>query len=322
MAPRLVFMGTPAFAVPTLTFLVQAGYPIAGVVTRPDRPRDRGHKLAFSPVKQTALDLGLPVLQFERLSQPEAFRAVAELQPQAVVVAAFGQILRTELLQLPPLGCLNVHASLLPKYRGAAPIQWALAQGETETGITVQKMVARLDAGDILVQTRGEIGPDETAPQLAERLAALGGPAVHEALQRLEADPRAGLPQDETQATLAPLLKKQDAWIDWNLRAEQVHDRVRGFQPWPGAATLNRGQRVIVLETRRLASGEVSVPPAVRPGELLRIDPELGWLVAAGAGTVLRVTRVQCDNTKPMTAQALSCGHAFSVGDVFGGREV
>lgn len=313
MPPRLVFMGTPEFGVPTLRLLARSGYSVAAVVTQPDKPRGRGCAPSFSPVKQAALELGLPVLQPANVNTPEALAALTGSAPEIIVVAAFGQILRSPLLALPRLGCVNLHASLLPRYRGAAPVQWAIAQGETVTGVTVQRMAERVDTGAVLTQRTLPIGPEETASELAARLAELGAPAVAEALELLtRTGGSCGVPQDDTQATLAPRLTREDGRLDWTLPGKTLHDRVRGFNPWPGTYALAHGRPVKVLATHR---SEQDAPADAAPGQVLVSDPELGWRVAAGGNTTVWVTRVQCPNKSGMTAHAYACGYHFGVGD-------
>src|SRR5580692_7436633 len=235
---NLVFAGTPSFAVPTLEKLVEAGFHVRLVVTQPDRPRGRGMETTASPVKQSALRLGIPVLQPDKIKHNPDFQAeLSALKPDAIVVVGYGRIIPQWMLDLPPLGNINLHASLLPKYRGAAPIQWAIAQGETVTGVTTMRIDAGLDTGDILLQQDLSIAKDDTAETLAPRLAAIGADLMAETLHGLQAgsiDPR---PQDNSQATLAPILKKEDGLIDFSRPAVEIINRIRGFQPWPGAYT-------------------------------------------------------------------------------------
>jgi methionyl-tRNA formyltransferase len=314
--PRLIFMGTPDFGVTTLRHLSHAGFPVAAVVTGPDKPQGRGYQPVLSPIKQAALDLGLPVLQPPKVNEPAVVEQLRGLGADVLVVAAYGQILKTPLLTLLPLGAVNLHASLLPKYRGAAPIQWAILRGETETGVTVQRMAERVDSGDILIQTQTAIGPDETAAEVSARLAALGGPAMARALELLAREGgRAGKPQDEGQATLAPRLTREDGHLDWTQTAEELHNRVRGLQPWPGAYTEAAGETLKILATRR-SSRQVS--PDTPPGSILQVEHREGWLVAAGKGTTLQVLHVQCENRRQMTAQAFTCGYHIGPGGVLG----
>src|SRR5215813_3702298 len=223
---RLVYLGTPAFAVPTLEACVSAGHEIAAVVTQPDRPRGRGQHPAASPIKQTALRLGLPIFQPERVRRPESVEHLRSLGAEAMVIVGYGQIIPQSILDIPPLGIINVHASLLPKYRGAGPIQWAIINGERVTGVTTMRIDAGLDTGDMLLRAETEIGPAETAIELGRRLSGMGAELLVETLARIhDIVPE---PQDSSQATHAPLLKKEDGLIDWTQSAQSIHNRVRG----------------------------------------------------------------------------------------------
>ena len=245
---NLIFAGTPRFAVPTLEKLVEAGFHVRLVVTQPDRPRGRGMELTESPVKQSALKLGLPVTQPEKIKNNEAFRAqLTDLQADAIIVVGYGRIIPQWMIDLPPLGNLNVHASLLPKYRGAAPIQWAIAKGETVTGVTTMRIDAGLDTGDILLQHEYPNRAEDTAETIAPKLAAIGAELMIETIAGLQASTITGRPQDHTQATLAPILKKEDGRVDFHRPATEIWNRLRGFQPWPGAFTTFRGDRKSVV---------------------------------------------------------------------------
>src|ERR1700722_18046050 len=251
---RLVYLGTPAFAVPTLERIVEAGHEVLSVLTQPDRPRGRGQQLAQSPVKEAALRLGLPVYQPERVRKPEAMEQLRSLDADAMVVVGYGQIIPQSVIDLVPNGIINVHASLLPKYRGAGPIQWSIVNGETRTGVTTMRIDAGLDTGDMLLKAGTEIGPDENAVELGHRLAAMGADLLVTTLDGLGTI----VPekQDNTQASYAPMLKKEDGLVDWNWPVETIHNRVRGLQPWPGAYTMFRGQRLYVWKTRIEALGD------------------------------------------------------------------
>src|SRR5262245_62025909 len=236
---RLIFLGTPAFAVPTLEKLVEAGHEVLTVVTQPDRPRGRGQQFAASPVKETAVRLRIPVFQPERVRRQEAVERLRALPVDAMVVVGYGQIIPQSVIDLAPLGIINVHASLLPKYRGAGPIQWSILNGETRTGVTTMRIDAGLDTGAMLLKAETEIGPEENGSALGKRLAGLGDDLLVETLARLgEIVPES---QDSAQATWAPLLKKEDGAIDWSQPAASIHNRIRGLQPWPGAQTSFRG---------------------------------------------------------------------------------
>src|SRR5881227_1260489 len=281
---HLVFCGTPQFAVPTLERLVDAGFAVDLVVTQPDRPRGRGMEMAFSPVKQRALELGLPVIQPDRIKNNDEFRnQLASLRPDAIIVVAYGRIIPQWMIDLPPLGNLNAHASLLPKYRGAAPIQWAIASGETVTGVTTMRIDAGLDTGDMLLQSEIPIKPEDTGLTLSPKLAQLGAALMVETLQRLEAGKLTPTPQDHSRATLAPILKKEDGRIDFSRSAQEIHNRLRGFQPWPGAFTTFRGKSLVVASARPLAPASDLVPP----GRIRLLGDRL--LIGTGGDTSLEV---------------------------------
>ena len=261
---NLIFCGTPRFAVPTLDKLVEAGFRVHLVVTQPDRARGRGLELVSSPVKQRALQLELPVAQPERIKNNDDFRAqLTALKPDAIIVVGYGRIIPQWMLDLPPLGNINLHASLLPKYRGAAPIQWAIARGETVTGVTTMKIDAGLDTGDILLQQEIPIASEDTSETLGPKLAAVGANLTVETLRRVEAGTIHPRPQDHALATLAPILKKEDGRIDFSRSASEVVNRLRGFQPWPGAYTKFRGKNLHVWQAvaldRTLSSSELTV---------------------------------------------------------------
>jgi len=270
----LVFCGTPRFAVPALERLAVAGHRIHLVVTQPDRPKGRGLELVASPVKQSAHRLSLPITQPDRIKTNEEFRSqLTAINADAIIVVGYGRIIPQWMLDLPHLGNINLHASLLPKYRGAAPIQWAIANGETITGNTTMRLDAGLDTGDILLQTEMPIAPDDTSETLAPRLAEMGADLVVETLRGLEANTIPRRKQDDSQATLAPILKKEDGEIDFHRSAQQILNRLRGFQPWPGAYTKFRGKNLQILKAQ-------PTPEGVSPAELKAIGDRL----LAGAG--------------------------------------
>jgi methionyl-tRNA formyltransferase len=244
---RLAYLGTPAFAVPTLERIVEAGHEVLSVLTQPDRPRGRGQQLAQSAVKDAALRLGLPVYQPERVRAPEAVEHLRSLGADAMVVVGYGQIIPQSVIDLVPKGIINVHASLLPKYRGAGPIQWAIVHGETRTGVTTMRIDAGLDTGDMLLKAEIGIGPDENAVELGRRLAVMGADLLVRTLDGLGTI--APEKQDSAQASYAPMLKKEDGLVHWNWPVETIHNRVRGLQPWPGAYTMFRGQRLYIWAT-------------------------------------------------------------------------
>jgi methionyl-tRNA formyltransferase len=300
---RLVFLGTPAFAVPTLEGIVAAGHDVLAVVTQPDRPRGRGQHAAAPPVKEAALSLGLPVDQPERVRRPEAVERLRALAPDAMVVVGYGQIIPQSIIDIPRFGILNVHASLLPKYRGAGPIQWAIINGETRTGVTIMRIDAGLDTGDMLLKAETDVGPEENAIELGRRLSTMGADLLVEALRGLEAGTLVAEKQDSAQATLAPLLKKEDGRIDWTESAAAIHNRVRGLQPWPGAYTSWRGQ---TLHIWRATPGPAAT--AAAPGSIVGSKP---LTVACGAGS-LELLEVQLEGRKRLPADAFANGQHLS----------
>jgi methionyl-tRNA formyltransferase len=304
----IVFLGTPEFAVPTLYALIQSGFEVAGVITQPDRPKGRGGIMTASPVKQAAFALGLPVHQPERIRRPENVELLKSFGSDAMVVVGYGQIIPQTIIDLPRHGILNVHASLLPKYRGAAPIQWAIANGEAETGVTIMKIDAGLDTGDMLLKTATSIGPDEAAPELAARLAAAGAKLLVEALQQI--DSLKPEKQDDTQATYAPILKKEDGLIDWSRPAWQIYNRMRGFTPWPGAYTKFRGQQLTIVRAR-VESG-IPVPVGSLHSERRRL------YAGCGEGTLLELLEIQLEGKKRMSAEAFLNGYQPGPGETLG----
>jgi len=307
---NLVFCGTPRFAVPTLQKLVDSGFRVHLVVTQPDKPRGRGLELAPSPVKQCASELGLPVTQPDKIKNNEAFRAqLATLQPEAIIVVGYGRIIPQWMIDLPPLGNINLHASLLPKYRGAAPIQWAIASGETVTGVTTMRIDAGLDTGDILLQKEIPVAPEDTAETLAPHLATLGAGLMVETLRGLQSGVIKPQPQDGSKATLAPILKKEDGLIDFNRSAVEICNRLRGFQPWPGAYTRFRGGNLIVLAAKASA---LTVPPAE-----IKIEGER-LFAGCGANTALELLEVQPAGRRRMPARDFLHGYHLTAGERLG----
>lgn len=317
---RLVFCGTPEFAVPTLE-AVAGAHEVALVVTQPDRPRGRGMEVAPSPVKRKALDLKLPVIQPEKIKDNEEFRAELErIAPDTIIVVGYGRLIPRWMLELPRYGNLNLHASLLPKYRGAAPIQWAIARGESVTGNTIMRLDEGLDTGPILLQREEAIRPDDTALTLSPRLAAMGAELMLETLRGLEQGVLPPRAQDDAQATLAPILKKADGLIDWGRSAAEIRDRMRGFQPWPGAYTTFRGKtlNITAATVHGLAEGRPGGPiaPPIPPG-VLRV--EQGRLLAGcGGGTALELTEVQPEGKRRIPARDFLNGYRVQSGDRMG----
>ncbi len=316
----LVFCGTPRFAVPTLEKLVEAGYSLSQVVTQPDRPRGRGMEMALSPVKEAAIRLGLSVLQPAAIKSNDEFRdQIAAIRPDAIIVVGYGRIIPQWMIDLPRLGNLNLHASLLPKYRGAAPIQWAIANGESVTGVTTMRIDAGLDTGDILKQRTISIGPEDTAETLGPKLAPIGADLMVETLRGLDSGQVRPTPQDHSQATLAPILKKEDGRMDFARSANDLFNRLRGFQPWPGAFTIFKGK---TMQVRR--AQPVQHAATLTPGELAVEGARL--LVGCGkdkdkdkrTDTALELIEIQLEGKRRMTAQEFINGYRPKSGDRLG----
>ena len=305
---RLVFMGTPDFASASLEALLRSNDSVVGIVTQPDRPKGRGQTLTPSPVKLLAQQVQIPLLQPLKMKDPEFLHALAGWKPDMIAVAAFGRILPPVILTLPPLGCINVHGSLLPKYRGAAPIQWAIINGEMETGITTMLMDEGMDTGAILLQEAIPITTHETSGTLAPQLAELGGKLLVETIIRLKAGTLVPQPQDTSRATLAPLLKKEDGAIDWTLPAMVLANRVRGLSPWPGAYTTVAGSDSWRIWRALALPGPVTTPPGV----IVAITRE-AIHVATGDG-VLAVMELQPANNRRMAVSQYLAGHPIAVG--------
>jgi methionyl-tRNA formyltransferase len=303
---RLVFCGTPQFAVPSLEKLASAGFPLRLVVTQPDKPRGRGLELAASPVKQRATALGLPIAQPHSIKNNEDFRRqLSELQADAIVVVGYGRIIPQWMIDLPALGNINLHASLLPKYRGAAPIQWAIASGETKTGNSTMRIDAGLDTGDILQQQEVLIGPNDTAETLAPRLASAGAELLVETLNGLQAGTVQGRRQDDAKSSLAPLLKKEDGRIDFHRPAQEISNRLRGFQPWPGAFTSFRGKNLHLWAAK--ATDHPFAGGRAGEGDML-IEAE-SLVVRCGDATGLALIEVQLEGKKRMAARDFIHGY-------------
>jgi len=299
----LVFCGTPLFAVPTLEKLVAAGFRVKLVATQPDRPSGRGMELAASPVKRTALALDLPITQPEKIKNNDAFRAQLEsIAPEAIIVVGYGRIIPQWMIDLPKLGNINLHASLLPKYRGAAPIQWAIAMGENITGVTTMRINAGLDTGDILLQSEERINPEDTALTLAPRLAQTGAELMIATLAGLKNGTITPRPQDDTQATLAPILTREDGLIDFSRTAVDTWNRLRGFQPWPGAFTTFRGKTLHLHSA--ITAHEVAV---VAPAHLAMENGRL--LLGFAHGTALEVRELQPEGKKRMSTRDFVNGY-------------
>lgn len=310
---NLVFCGTPQFAVPTLGKLVEAGFQVQLVVTQPDKPRGRGMELAPSPVKQRALELSLPVAQPDKIKNNEEFRSqLSILNPEAIIVVGYGRLIPQWMIDLPPLGNINLHASLLPKYRGAAPIQWAIAGGETVTGVTTMKIDSGLDTGDILLQKEILIEPRDTAETLAPRLATIGAELVRETLHGLRGGTVHPTPQNNNEASLAPILTKEDGEIDFHRSAEEICNRLRGFQPWPGAYTHFRGKNFQVWDAKPLQRVLSEAEFAMESDRLI---------VGCGKGTALELLEVQPEGKKRMAVRDFIHGYRPQRGEKLGAKK-
>ena len=311
---KVIFMGTPDFAAVSLQRLIDDGHEILAVYTQPDKPKGRGYKLTPPPVKELAMQYGLPVFQPTRLKDGKVAAQMREFGPDIIVVAAYGRLLQKDILELPPLGCVNVHGSLLPRYRGAAPIQWAVINGEKEAGVTTMYMAQGLDCGDMILKASTAVGENETSGELYDRLAVLGADCLSETMALFAREwaqgrrPK-GIPQDESDATHAPMLEKSMGSIDFSKPAQQVHNLIRGMNPWPSAYTRLDG-KLLKVHRSVLAEGEGA------PGEIL--DPQT-FTVACGKGAI-QLTEVQLEGAKRMDASVFLRGHPLQKGTVLGVR--
>lgn len=308
---RIVFMGTPAFSVPTLKALHENHYNVLAVVTNPDRPKGRGRRLVTSPVKKAAEDLGLPVLQPGSVKEPRFVERLQRLMPDLLLVVAYGQILTGDVLTIPRLGAINIHASLLPRYRGAAPIQWAIINGDKHTGVTTMWMDEGMDTGDILLSESVDIGPQDTAAMLHDRLASKGAALLVSTLKKLESGDLVGIPQDDSKATYAPMLKKEDGRMDWTKDAASLDAFVRGMNPWPGAFTLLAGRRLKVFRAKN-----VDRKIGQDPGTVLEGFP--GDLNVATGNGVLSLQEVQFESGKRLAVADVLRGCPIPAGTVLG----
>ena len=310
---RIVFFGTPHFAVPSLESLLGSPHPVVGVVTQPDRPRGRGQRVSEAPVKALAAAKGLPVFQPARLRDPEVEATLRTWNPDLAVVAAYGRLIPDHLLTLPPLGMINVHASLLPKYRGAAPVHRAVMAGEPETGVTIMRVIRELDAGPMFAAVKRPIGPDDTSDVVERDLAALGGRLLVDVVHAMAGGAAHEEPQDEALATYAPKITREDGLIDWNRGGRAIHNQVRGLHPWPHAYTFIEGARLIVLRTR--------VEPAAaypqKPGTIVHASRD-AIHVATGNAEALALEQVQPEGRRPMSAREYLAGRPITAGVVLG----
>ena len=299
---RVVFMGTPDIAATCLKQILADGFQVVGVYTQPDRPKGRGMKMVFSPVKEVALEHEIPVFQPENFREEESVQPLRELKPDVIAVVAYGRILPQKVLDIPAKGCVNIHASLLPQYRGSAPYQWAVLDGLKETGVSAQHMALKMDAGDVIDVEKTPIGENETAGQLLDRLAVLGAGLLSRTLTRFERGTAQGMPQDESKVSFAPMLDKSICPIDWNKTVQQIHDHVRGLNPWPVATMEINGQRFKVYETAKLAETTDAAP-----GTILGVT-KTGLKMACGDGCI-EIRTLQAEGGKRMAAPDYFRGH-------------
>ena len=305
---RILFMGTPDFAVPSIRALVEAGYDVCGAFTQPDKPKNRGMKLQPTPVKEFCLEHNIPVFQPTKLRDGTALAQIQELAPELIVVAAYGRILPDEILNYPAKGCINVHSSLLPRYRGAAPINWAILNGDKVSGVTIMHMATELDAGDIISQVETPIDPDETVESLHDRLAELGAKLLAETVEAIGNGTATRTPQNAEQVTFAPMLSRELSPMDWTKSARALHDQVRGLIPWPAAVAELGGVRCKVFATR--VCGETT---HAEPGTVVKADKK-GLKIACGEGSVLEICELQPDGKKRMPANAFLQGKPIPEG--------
>ena len=301
---RVVFMGTPDIAATCLERILTDGFEVAGVYTQPDRPKNRGMKLAFSPVKEVALKAGLPVFQPENFREEETVQQLRALKPDVVAVVAYGRILPQKVLDIPAMGCINIHASVLPAYRGSAPYQWAVLDGQKETGVTAMYLCRQMDAGDIIDVRKTPIAPNETAGELLDRLAVLGAELLSKTLSRFAQGPVEAVPQDEALVSYAPMLDKTMCPIDWSKTAQQVHDHVRGLHPWP-VATMELNGKLFKVHATVIAEGSGA------PGQVLGLT-KTGLKIACGEGAV-EVRSLQAEGGKRMAAPDYFRGHPLEI---------
>ncbi|MBQ3050376.1 MAG: methionyl-tRNA formyltransferase [Clostridia bacterium] len=309
---RIIFMGTPDFAVSSLERLIAEGHEVVGVFTQPDKPKDRKHILTPPPVKECALLHHIPVYQPESLKHGEAMPILEQAQPDVIVVAAFGMLLKSDVLDFPKYGCINVHASLLPKYRGAAPINACILNGETETGVTTMLMNEGLDTGDILLSETVAIGENETAGELFDRLAVLGGTVLAKTLEAIEAGTLTRTPQDDAQSCYAGMLSKADSPVDWTCTAQEVHNRIRGLSPWPGALTTRDGSP---LKLHRSVLAPECSDETTGCSEAGALFAEQGRLfVRCGDGNYVELLEVQPHGSRAMDTKSYLLGHPVEAG--------
>ena len=314
-ALRIVYFGTPEFAVPSLTALIDSRHDVVAVVSQPDRPKGRGHRVQATATKAVAGERGIEVLQPERLKDPELHARIAAMQPDLGVVAAYGRLVPDALLAVPPLGMINVHGSILPAYRGAAPVHRAVIAGDRETGVSIMRVIRELDAGPTFAMRTIPIGPDETSVEIDSAVAKLGAGLLLEVVEQIAAGTATETPQDDSRASYAPKLTKDEGRVDWNLTAERIHNLVRGLQPWPLVASRLGAMRLLVIRTEGVADAAVfaDVAREATPGTILRAGAD-GLMVLCGGGTVLRVLEVQPEGKRVMSVRDFLAGHRLPPG--------
>lgn len=303
---KVLFMGTPDFAVPSLRSLLEDGHELVGVFTQPDKPKNRGMKLQAPPVKELALEVGIPVFQPEKMKDGTALSIIQELEPELIVVAAYGRILPRDMLDYPKFGCINVHSSLLPKYRGAAPIHWAVLNGDQESGVTIMHMAEALDAGDIISQAQTPIDPDETVGELHDRLAMMGAELLVKTVREIVSGTAKRTPQNEAEVTLAPMLSRALSSMNWERTARELHNQVRGLTPWPSASATLSGKPYKIWKTSVLDRKTDATP-----GTILEAG-NAGILMACGDGTVLRIEELQAEGKRRMSASDFLRGNSLN----------
>lgn len=322
---RIIFMGTPEFAVPSLKALIAAGENIIAVITQPDKPKGRGRILTAPPIKDITLKYNIPAFQPEQIKDETFVTTIKDLSPDIIIVVAYGKILPKAILSLPPNGCINVHASLLPKYRGAAPINWAIINGETNTGITTMLLDEGMDTGNILLTERVGISSDDTASSLHDKLMNIGAELLIETINSIKSKTVRPVKQDDTQATYAPMLKKEDGRIDWSMNAQKIRNLIRGFNPWPGAYTRWEGLQIKIISANTVLSSQDQFSELIattgqlqclteKHGTILKISAE-GILIATGKGTLL-IVELQPENKNRMTASEFIKGYKIAKGQI------
>ncbi|MEN2775957.1 methionyl-tRNA formyltransferase [Acetivibrio clariflavus] len=309
---RIVFMGTPEFAIPSLDMLLKEGYDVVAVVTQPDKPKGRGNKMSPPPVKEYAIEHGIEVLQPEKVKTEEFVEKIKEINPDLLVTAAYGKILPKSVLDIPKYGCINVHGSLLPRYRGAAPIQWSIINGEKVTGITTMYTDVGMDTGDMLVKAEIQITEDMTAGELHDKLAVLGAEVLKETLLRLKNGTLERIPQNDEEATYAPMMTKEIGCIDWSKSSREIHNLVRGTNPWPGAYTFLSGKKMKIWMTSVVSDDKHDS----KAGTILKVSKD-GIVVACGSGK-LNIKEIQFENARKMSVEEYICGHKIGEGELLG----